>query len=190
MRQGQNPKRSRGRGRKPQNTLSRNMESNGPDVKIRGTAVHIFEKYQALARDAQTSGDRIGAESYFQYAEHYHRLIVAAQAQQEQHRQENQPRHNGNGRDDQDNDGDDNGAERSARGNPAVDRSNGSADEPSDNGNDADENVDAPAAQSSAADASGDEGEEKPAPRRRAPRRRRTPKADGADRPAPEDVDA
>lgn len=55
------------------------MDSNGPDVKIRGTAAHIFEKYQALARDAQSAGDRIGAENYLQHAEHYHRLIIAAQ---------------------------------------------------------------------------------------------------------------
>lgn len=55
------------------------MDSNGPDVKIRGTAAHIFEKYQTLARDAQSAGDRIGAENYLQHAEHYYRLILAAQ---------------------------------------------------------------------------------------------------------------
>lgn len=106
MRQGQqnqNQKRSRGRGRKPQNQLSRSLESNGPDVKIRGTASHIFEKYQTLARDAQTSGDRIGAESYQQHAEHYYRLIMAAQAQQEQVRQEHQNRQEQNNNRDQNN---------------------------------------------------------------------------------------
>ncbi|MGI9384436.1 MAG: DUF4167 domain-containing protein [Methyloligellaceae bacterium] len=81
MRQGQQGRRGRGRGRKVQNPLSRNYESNGPDVKIRGTATHIAEKYGALARDAQASGDVITAENYFQHAEHYNRIIAAAQAQ-------------------------------------------------------------------------------------------------------------
>ena len=54
-------------------------ESNGPDVKIRGTASHIAEKYLQLARDAQSSGDPIAAENYYQHAEHYFRLIAAAQ---------------------------------------------------------------------------------------------------------------
>ncbi len=54
-------------------------ESNGPDVKIRGNASHIAEKYLQLARDAQSSGDSIASESYYQHAEHYFRLIAAAQ---------------------------------------------------------------------------------------------------------------
>jgi hypothetical protein len=81
MRQGQQNRRGRGRGRKPQNPLARNYESNGPDVKIRGTAAHIAEKYTSLARDALASGDMISAESYFQHAEHYNRIIMAAQSQ-------------------------------------------------------------------------------------------------------------
>jgi Domain of unknown function (DUF4167) len=81
MRQGQQNRRGRGRGRKPQNPLARSFESNGPDVKIRGTASHIAEKYTSLARDALSSGDLITAESYLQYAEHYNRIIMAAQAQ-------------------------------------------------------------------------------------------------------------
>ena len=81
MRQGQQNRRGRGRGRKPQNPLARSFESNGPDVKIRGTAVHIAEKYMSLARDALASGDMIAAESYFQHAEHYNRIIMAAQSQ-------------------------------------------------------------------------------------------------------------
>jgi len=81
MRQGQQNRRGRGRGRKPQNPLARNFESNGPDVKIRGTAAHIAEKYMSLARDALASGDLISAESYFQNAEHYNRIIMAAQTQ-------------------------------------------------------------------------------------------------------------
>lgn len=85
MRNGQ--KRMRGRGhRKSQNPLTRVYESNGPDVKIRGTASHIAEKYIQLARDAQSSGDPVAAENYYQHAEHYFRLIAAAQ---EQFRQQN-----------------------------------------------------------------------------------------------------
>ena len=56
-------------------------ESNGPDVKIRGTASHVAEKYLQLARDAHSSGDPIAAENYYQHAEHYFRLIAAAQEQ-------------------------------------------------------------------------------------------------------------
>lgn len=83
MRPGQQNRRGRGRnnGRKGQNPLSRNFESNGPDVKIRGTASHIAEKYMALARDAMSSGDQVMAENYLQHAEHYNRIIMAAQAQ-------------------------------------------------------------------------------------------------------------
>ena len=84
MRPGQN-KRMRGRsnhsgGRKGPNPLTRSFESNGPDVKIRGTAQHIAEKYLQLARDAQSSGDPVMAENYLQHAEHYYRVIAAAQA--------------------------------------------------------------------------------------------------------------
>src|SRR5215813_3477739 len=82
MRQGQQNRRGRGRGRKPQNPLARNYESNGPDVKIRGTAAHIAEKYMSLARDALASGDMVTAESYLQHAEHYNRIIMAARGQQ------------------------------------------------------------------------------------------------------------
>jgi hypothetical protein len=93
MRNGQN-KRMRGRGnnhghghghghghRKSHNPLTRVYESNGPEVKIRGNAAHIAEKYMQLARDAQSSGDPIAAENYYQHAEHYFRLIAAAQEQ-------------------------------------------------------------------------------------------------------------
>src|SRR5512147_1344711 len=81
MRQGQQNRRGRGRGRKPQNPLARSYESNGPDVKIRGTAAHIAEKYMSLARDALASGDMVSAESYLQHAEHYNRIIMSAQSQ-------------------------------------------------------------------------------------------------------------
>ena len=82
MRQGQQNRRGRGRGgRRTQNPLTRNYESNGPDVKIRGTAAHVAEKYGSLARDALSSSDPVTAENYFQHAEHYNRIIMAAQLQ-------------------------------------------------------------------------------------------------------------
>ncbi|MEH2472736.1 hypothetical protein V1281_006075 [Nitrobacteraceae bacterium AZCC 2161] len=73
--------------RRGQNPMTRVFESNGPDIKIRGTASHVAEKYVQLARDARSSGDPVAAENYYQHAEHYFRLIAAAQ---EQFRQ-NQP---------------------------------------------------------------------------------------------------
>jgi hypothetical protein len=82
MRNGQNKRmRGRNRGGKSHNPLTRVYESNGPDIKIRGTASHIAEKYVQLARDAQSSGDPVSAENYYQHAEHYFRLIAAAQEQ-------------------------------------------------------------------------------------------------------------
>jgi hypothetical protein len=126
MRPGQQNKRGRGRGsnnngggggggnnnfnRKGGNPLSRTYDSSGPDIKIRGTAQHIAEKYSQLGRDAQSSGDRVIAENYLQHAEHYNRIIAAAQAQmqdrfQQQDRGEFQDR-DGNSVDQDDMDGD------------------------------------------------------------------------------------
>lgn len=70
--------------RKAPNPLQRSYESNGPDVKVRGTAQHVAEKYLQLARDAQSSGDLVSAENYFQHAEHYYRILLAAQEQMAQ----------------------------------------------------------------------------------------------------------
>lgn len=88
--------------RKGPNPLTRSYESNGPDVKIRGSAQQIAEKYMQLARDAQSSGDRVMAENYLQHAEHYNRIIAAAQAQMPQ-------QFNRDMRDDQDEDDDQDG---------------------------------------------------------------------------------
>lgn len=72
-------RRQRGRNGKPNKFPNRNQsyDSNGPDVRVRGTAHQIFEKYQTLAREAATSGDRVLAEAYYQHAEHYFRIIQA-----------------------------------------------------------------------------------------------------------------
>jgi Domain of unknown function (DUF4167) len=56
---------------------SQTFESNGPSVKIRGNAYQVFERYIALAREAQTSGDRVAAENLYQHAEHYYRIMNA-----------------------------------------------------------------------------------------------------------------
>lgn len=53
------------------------FDSNGPNVKIRGNAYQVFERYIALAREAQASGDRVAAENLYQHAEHYFRVMNA-----------------------------------------------------------------------------------------------------------------
>lgn len=101
-------KRSRGRNRRsggnPQNAFNnpnRHYESVGPDVKIRGSAQQVLEKYLQYARDAQTSGDRILSEAYYQFAEHYQRIVAK---QTEARVQQQQPQQNrGDRRDDRDN---------------------------------------------------------------------------------------
>src|SRR5437667_12399591 len=104
MRPGQhNSKRSRGRsrGRHPGggggssssgggNPINRVYESNGPDVKVRGTAQTVADKYLQLGRDAQSSGDNIMAENFYQHAEHYLRILSAAQAYNQQYQQQQQ----------------------------------------------------------------------------------------------------
>jgi hypothetical protein len=86
MRDFKGMKRQRGRNRggggggKPQHNANRAFESNGPDnVKVRGAAQTIFERYQQLARDASSAGDRVLAENYLQHAEHYFRTLRAMQ---------------------------------------------------------------------------------------------------------------
>ena len=103
MRQGPNNRRPRGRngGNRRPNLPNRNQtyESSGPDVRIRGNAYQVHEKYLALARDAGAAGDRVMAENYLQHAEHYYRIILAvneahAQAQQQHQPHQQQPYNN------------------------------------------------------------------------------------------------
>ena len=82
--------------RRGQNPMTRVYESNGPDIKIRGTASHVAEKYVQLARDARSSGDPVAAENYYQHAEHYFRLIAAAQEQFRQSQPQPRPDSGGN----------------------------------------------------------------------------------------------
>jgi hypothetical protein len=115
-------KRSRRGGRRPQHggggggggnnggggfNPNRTYDSNGPEVKIRGSASHVYEKYLQLARDANSTGDRVMAENYLQHAEHYYRIVAAAAAQQAQYQAQQaanqaaqnggQPQQNGGG---------------------------------------------------------------------------------------------
>ncbi len=100
--------------------LNRNhvFDSNGPDLRIRGTAQQLFEKYLQLGRDATSSGDRVMAEAYFQHAEHYFRIINAMNQAQQQSQQHGQggahangappmSAHNGPRQDEPEDDGDD-----------------------------------------------------------------------------------
>jgi len=101
MRQPNNQnKRLRNRNRKGPNPLTKSFESNGPDGKIRGTALSIAEKYIQASRDASASGDRIKAENLLQHAEHYNRIVAAAQShlpsQQTQPREQEAEETNGN----------------------------------------------------------------------------------------------
>ncbi|MEE8272832.1 MAG: DUF4167 domain-containing protein, partial [Alphaproteobacteria bacterium] len=126
MRQGPSNRRARGRGSNPGrrgNLPNRNQsfDSNGPDVRIRGNAYQVNEKYQALARDASATGDRVMAENYLQHAEHYYRIISAMN---EAHSQTQQP-YDGAGRDGvaRDGNGRDNGQRGALRdGGPPRDR--------------------------------------------------------------------
>ena len=98
MRQPQNAKRGRGRGRRGNGNNHHNhvpnrntsYESNGPDVKLRGNAQQLHEKYMALAHDAASAGERISAEAYTQFADHYFRLHQAAVGVAETKRQQDQ----------------------------------------------------------------------------------------------------
>ena len=85
-----NQRRGSGQGGRQSHTL----DSTGPGMKIRGNPIQIFEKYQALARDAHTAGDRVMEENYAQHAEHYYRLAnnEGNQQRQQQQQQQQQPR--------------------------------------------------------------------------------------------------
>ena len=82
-------KRQRGRGRnKNNNHGNRQLDSSGPDVKVRGSATQIHDKYVTLARDAASSGNRVKAENYLQHAEHYLRLMNVQEAAKQAAREE------------------------------------------------------------------------------------------------------
>jgi len=100
--QGQNSKRARGRGRRNgghnQVNFNRNttFDSNGPEGRLRGNAQQLFEKYTALAHDANAAGERISAEAFTQFADHYYRIhqsiLQAAEQQRKAHDERQQAR--------------------------------------------------------------------------------------------------
>jgi uncharacterized protein DUF4167 len=188
MRPGQQNKRSRGRsGRKNVNSLTRSFESNGPDVKVRGNAAHVAEKYVQLARDASAAGDLVMSENYLQHAEHYFRLISAAQAQnqslnqnQGQNQGQNPARLEQSGPE-RINDDDDQADERQA-GPDTQTRVNGTARAQESRGESSRESRGETRSESSG-DADG--GEERPPRREARPRRPRRRRESGAQAPDP-----
>ncbi|MEM0898738.1 MAG: DUF4167 domain-containing protein [Pseudomonadota bacterium] len=187
-----------------QNPLSRSYESNGPDVKIRGNAQQVADKYEQLARDAQSSGDRVMVESYLQHAEHYKRIIMAHQQAQAQEREEREQQRQKemveNGENDQTNSGENNGENHNDQ--PVIE---GTPEEVKLAGEEADaakpkprrtrrprKTDDTPEAEAVATD---DSGDEQPAPRRRTRRPRKTETEETVEAandasPAPEASDA
>lgn len=129
MRPNANSRRTRGRGgRKSGNSRNQTFDSNGPGARVRGNASQIYEKYQQLARDAASSGDRVGAENFLQHAEHYYRLMSANAAKNEQRNaQDESARENAGGGD---------GAEEAQAPveTPAEDDTDNGAEAQSDNG--------------------------------------------------------
>jgi hypothetical protein len=123
MRQTGKNNRQRGRGRRNGHNggqINRNttIDSNGPDVRIRGNAQQLHEKYIALANDASAAGERIQAEAYFQFADHYFRVNAAIIAAAEERRDRQQDHANRTTADDksaEDKSGDDNADEAQAK---------------------------------------------------------------------------
>lgn len=103
--QGQNSKRARGRGRRNgghnQVNFNRNttFDSNGPEGRLRGNAQQLFEKYTALAYDANAAGERISAEAFTQYADHYYRIHQSILQNAEQQRKAHDDRQQSRRRD-------------------------------------------------------------------------------------------
>jgi uncharacterized protein DUF4167 len=94
---------SNGRGNSGNNRRSNNgnrsYDSNGPDGKIRGSATQVYDKYVSLGRDAQTSGDHVAAENYYQHGEHYYRIMLANNLVKLDRSSENDEEANNNGDD-------------------------------------------------------------------------------------------
>lgn len=94
MRRGNSSNNSGGGGRRGGSPRSQSFDSNGPDIKVRGNAQQVVDKYQALAREASTAGDPVMAENYYQHAEHYFRVLNANGGGD--NRQGNRPQENNN----------------------------------------------------------------------------------------------
>jgi len=179
-------KRGRNQRRRQGANPNRALDSNGPDVRIRGTANQIYDKYTALARDASSSGDRVKAENYLQHAEHYFRVIRSVQQsqQQQQPQQQPQPQSDGDGDQPAVEDGDEQPRKNTRRGNgrdrrPVENKAaeNKAAEDKATGAGNGEETASDDAKAKDAGDASADEAPKKP-------RRRRVKRA------AAEDADA
>ena len=151
MRQTGKNNRQRGRGRRNGHNggqINRNttIDSNGPDVRIRGNAQQLHEKYIALANDASAAGERIQAEAYFQFADHYFRVNAAIIAAVEERRDRQQDHTNRATADDKsadDKSDDDNADEAQAKNGDSDDAAEAevTAAETADEANDDDNNA-------------------------------------------------
>ena len=99
MRSSKSRSRNKNRSRNPQgggNIINRTFDSSGPEGKVRGTPAQVIEKYNQLARDAQLSGDRVAVETFQQHAEHYTRMLAAAQKELDARQQQSNQQNNNN----------------------------------------------------------------------------------------------
>jgi len=81
------------RNRSVGNVINRVFDSSGPEGKVRGTPQQIIDKYSQLAQDSQLGNDRVAAENFQQHAEHYQRMLSAAQKEQEARREQQEREH-------------------------------------------------------------------------------------------------
>ena len=146
---------------------NRHYESNGPEVRIRGSAQQILDKYMQYARDAQTSGDRVKAEALFQHAEHYARIVAVFEKQKEEARLEREAR-------------------EAAKAEERAQREAERAAQAETNGGDTPES-----GEEATSEASGEDSEEaKPRRRSRKPREEDSPAIEDAAADSPESVEA
>ncbi|MEO1656837.1 MAG: DUF4167 domain-containing protein [Pseudomonadota bacterium] len=167
-------KRGRNNNRRRQggnNNPNRSMDSQGPEVKIRGTATQIYDKYQALARDAASSGDRIRAESLMQHAEHYYRLMKSMQPEKSAEQRKE-------GGDDAQAPAQDQQASAEASTEAKTEDQQASVET---SGEAASETAPSEEAPEASAAAAGEENQEEPRPRRRRRRRRTGDEAEAAE---------
>ncbi len=162
-------RRSGGNNNNNNSNPNRHFESNGPDVRIRGSAQQILDKYLQYARDAQTAGDRVKAEALFQHAEHYARIVAVFEAQKEEQRKEREARDAARAE------------ERAARDAEHAEKTGDEAS--SDAESSAAPETPEPAEASAAPEGSAETpveiaAEEKPKRRRRSPRKKETPAAE------------
>ncbi len=75
MKQSQNARKQRGRSASRKTGKSNNSGGNRNEPKVRGNPKQLLEKYKNQAREAKQSGDRVMAEYYYQFADHYQRVM-------------------------------------------------------------------------------------------------------------------